>query len=427
MLSDSLWHLPVYTARPAAGPGFLLYRYPFELEGITLRFAHDPSLFHSTPFLASGRSISLRHPDINKPITTAYSEQAGGWGFSRFGALFARGLGSDGRVLGTFDYNEFGFLDEQTVSHQGFLAASGSLREVNLNGLVLSASRDTLSWLHARAGLGFGPAEVAGWRTVSGAYGSGGLSLALRGLEFSLALSREELSWGGRFVELWTPRLSWSSGGLGAWAGWLAADRGGGPLAGARASGPLGSIEMGYRTDIPDPAFMPGLSGTISEAYVSGEARGFGLVARADAGWGDWLYGYAGDSGGIRGLGHGARASGGLSGNWAFGPLLFGAGGQAAWFSPRAPERFYWRGAGLVGLMLSLIGGDIAVVPSLSGNYYGEPFSGFWGAARLEITFYKAVRAYASLDNALGDTLSFFGCRWKDRAWRFGASLVLWD
>ena len=427
LLSDSLWQLPVYTAHPAAGPGFLLYRYPLELEGIPLRFANDPALLHSTPFVISGRSLSLRHPEADKPITTAYSEQAGAWGFSRFGALFARGLGATGRVLGTFDYNEFGFLDEQVVSHQGLLGASGSVRGINLDGLVLSASRDSLSWLHARGGLGFGPVGLTGWKTSSGPYGSGGLSLALRAKSISLALSREELSWEGHFTGLWAPRLSWNSGGLGAWAGWLLADSGHGPVIGARASGSVGSIEMGYRTDIPDPAFMPRLEGTISEAYISGEARRFGLAARADAGWGDWLYGYTGDSGGITGLGHRGRASGGLEGNWALGPLLIGAGGQAAWFSVPAPEQFYWKGGGLFGIRLSLLEGDLAIVPSVSGHYYGEPFNGLWTTARLDLTFYRAVRAYASLDNLGDDTLCFFGQRWKGRVWRFGASLVLWD
>jgi len=427
LLSDSLWHLPVYTARPTAGPGFLLYRYPLELEGITLRFANDPSVFHSTPFVISGRSLFLRQTDLSKPITTAYSEQAGAWGFSRFGALFARGLGHGGRLLGTFDYNEFGVLDEQMVSHQGLIASSGSVRGINLDALVISASRDSLSWLHARAGVGFGPLSIRGWRSSCGPLSSGGLSLAARAGDLSLVLSREEIAWDGRFTGIWAPRLSWSSGGLGAWAGWLAADSGRGPIVGARAAGSLGSIEMGYRTDIPDPGFMPGLSRTISEAYVSGEVRGCGLAARADAGWGDWLYGYAGDSGGIRGLAHGARASGGLYGNWRFGPLLFGAGGQASWFSEPAPEQFYWQGAGLSGLMISFLGGDILAVPSLSGRYYGEPFSGLWSAARLDLTFYKSVRAYASLDNALGNTIGFFGYRWRGRVWRFGASLVLWD
>lgn len=427
LLSDSLWHLPVYTSHPTAGPGFLLYRYPIGLDGIPLRFANDPALFHSTPFVVSGRGLSLRYPEADKPITTAYSEQAGAWGFSRFGALFARGLGVKGRILGTFDYNEFGFLNEQMVGHQGLLGASGSLRGINLDGLVLSASRDSTSYLHARAGLGLGPVGISVWRSSSGPYGSAGASGALRLRQLSLALSREELIWEGHFTGLWVPRLSWSSDGLGAWAGWLMAGSGGAPVLGARASGSLGSIEIGYRTDIPDPAFMSGLERTISEAYVSGEARRFGLVARADAGWGDWLYGYKSDSGGITGLGHGGRVSGGLAGSWAPGPFLLGAGGQAAWFSVSAPGQLYWQGAGLLGLRMSLLKGDLVIVPSLSGHYYGEPFGGFWSAARLDLTFYKAVRAYASIENLSDETLCFFGQNWNGRAWRFGASLVLWD
>ncbi|MGB9590855.1 MAG: hypothetical protein ACPL68_08215, partial [Candidatus Hydrothermia bacterium] len=307
LLSDSLWQIPIYTAHPAAGPGFLFYRYPLDLDGIPLRFANDPTMFHSTPFLIAGRGLSLRYPQADKPMTTAYSEQAGAWGFSRFGALFARGLGPTGRVLGTFDYNEFGVLGEQKVSHQGLLAASGSIKGMDLDGLVLSASRDSLSYLHIRSGIGFGPAGFVAWRSSFGPYSSGGLSGAFKARGFSLGLSREELRWQGRFAGLWLPRFSWSSAAFSAWAGWLLADSGSGPVVGARFSGSLAALEAGYRTDIPDPAFMPGLQGPLSEMYLSGELTGYGLVARADAGWGDWLYGYTSDSGGITGLGRGAR------------------------------------------------------------------------------------------------------------------------
>ncbi len=427
MLSDSLWHLPVYTAHPAAGPAFLFYRYNLELDGIPLRFVHDPSLFHSTPFMISGRGFSLRYPETARPLTTAYSEQAGAWGLSRFGAMFARGLGDSGRLLGTFDYNEFGVLTEQVVGHQGLLGAFGSLIGIGLDGLVLSAGRDSLSYLHIRSGVGFGPARFRAWKTSFGRYGSSGLSGAVSARDFSLALSREELSWDGEFAGLWLPRLSWSRGNFGAWAGWLFADSGQGPVLGARASGSSGSVEIGYRTDIPDPAFMPGLHRTLSEAYLSGEICGYGLSARADASWGDWFYGYSGDSGGIKGLGRGVRLAGGLSGNRAFGPLLTGFSGHAAWFSSPSPEQFYWQTRGLLGLRLSLLRGDLLVVPSLSGHYYGEPFSALWSSARLDLTFYRAARAYASLENLGNDTLHFFGQTWRGRVWRFGASVLLWD
>lgn len=427
LLSDSLWHLLAYMARPAAGPGFLLYRYPFDLEGITLRFANDPTMFHSTPFTVSGRGLSLREPGSVRPITTAYSEQAGAWGLSRFGAMFARGVGAKGRVLGTFDYNEFGFLNERVIGHQGLIGADGSVRGLDLEGLILSANRDSLSWLHARAGLGLGPASVRAWRTTFGPYGSGGATAGLRVAGLGLCLSREELSWEGQFMGLWAPRVAWSQGSFGAWVGWLFADSGTGPTVGARVSGSRGALEAGYRTEIPDPAFMPGLREPISEAYISGEAKGFGITARTDAGWGHWLYGYMGDSGGTVGLARGARTTSGLVSKWNLGPLIAGLSGQAAWFSVQAPERFYWQGGGLLGLRLSLLEGDLAIVPSLSGHYYDEPFAGFWSAARLDLTFYRSVVAYVSLENLADDTLRFFGSKWDKRAWRFGASLVLWD
>lgn len=341
--------------------------------------------------------------------------------------MFARGLGPEGRLLGTFDYNEFGVLNDQMVGHQGLLGAFGSVKGIGLDGLVLSAGQDSLSYLHIRSGVGFGPARVRAWKTSFGPYVSGGLSGALSLREFSLGLSREELVWEGHFSGLWTPRASWGRGGFGAWAGWLLSDSGSGPVAGARFSNRFATLEAGYRTDIPDPALMPGLRRPVSEAYVSGELAGFGLAARADAGWGDWLYGYRTDSGGITGLGHGARLTGGLSGNRAFGPLLAGLSGQAAWFSTPAPEQFYWQAGGLVGLKLSLLRGDLAIVPSVSGRYYGEPFSGLWSVARLDLTFYRAVKAYVSLENIAADTLCFLGQRWHGRVWRFGACLVLWD
>ncbi|MEO0180876.1 MAG: hypothetical protein ABIM74_05790 [candidate division WOR-3 bacterium] len=427
LLSDSLWHLPIYTGHPDAGPGFLFYRYPFELEGITLRFASDPTLFHSAPFSVSARGLSLRPVEDEKPITKAYSEQAGGWGLSRFGALFSRKLGQSGDIMGTFDYNEFGLLTQQTVGHQGLVSASGTVKGLRVGALVLSASRDSASYLHARAGAGFGPIELLGWRSNASPYGSGGLSVHLRLARFGLAVLREELSWKGNFLGIWEPKVVWGSGMLRAWAGWFSADSGAGPVLGARVSGPLGLVEAGYRTDIPDPAFIPGTERTVSEAYIYGESKGFGLAGRADLGYGDWVYGYKGDSGGIVGIGKGLRASGALAGNWELGVLLVRARGQASWFSNPAPEQVYINGFGLVGLKLSALRGDMILIPSIGCRYYGEPFSYLWPEARIDATFYKAVRAYAAVENLTDETLNFFGYRWPTRAWRFGASLILWD